>query len=256
MKPRTHIWFVLIFILVQGITFAVTYYVMGYRYGSAQEARFSVLSEAILSLLVLYYIRRYSSWPKAGYGEVRWLRSLWMAPLLLPLLAFAVYEVAAIASTGPSTLEIVGVGAVALMTLMVGFAEETTFRGILLRGEMEYRSVFLALLLSAIGFSLLHSVNIFAGLSAKEVLDQLRSTLLVGLCLAPLAVLAGNLLPLVVWHFLWDFSSLVLTQVQPLTFSPIAGSLRASIIPIQIVMGIIGWVAVFVLWRRGSLRKA
>ncbi len=254
MRLRKHILFVLLFILVQGLTFAVTWYGFGFRYASAQEARLSVISETILALMVLYYIRRYASWPEAGYGPFSWRRSLWMVPLLIPALIYAGYLLSAIASAKPSGLEFLGVAAVALMTLMVGFAEETTFRGILLRGEMAYRNVFVAMLVSAIGFSLLHSVNVFAGMAPAEMLSQLRGTLVVGLCLAPLALLTGNLLPLVIWHFLWDFSGLVLTQVPVERSNMLFESLHLTVIPLQYVMGVAGWVAVFVLWRRGQFR--
>ena len=253
-KLKKHLLFVLLFILVQGLTFAFTYYVMGYRYASAGEARFSAISEAILALMVLYYIRRYASWPAAGYGKFSWRRALWMAPLLLPVLLYAGYLLSAIASARPEGLAILGVAAVALMTLLVGFVEETTFRGILLRGEMAYRNVFVAMLVSAIGFSLLHSVNVFAGMAPAEMLGQLRATLIVGLCLAPLALLTGNLIPLVIWHFLWDFGGLVTTQVSLTQTNVLFESINLAVIPLQYAMGVIGWVAVFALWRRGMFR--
>lgn len=254
MKLKKHILFVLLFILVQGLTFAFTFYVMGYPYASAGEARFSAISEAILALMVLYYIRRYASWPAAGYEKFSWRRALWMAPLLLPVLLYAGYLSSAIASARPDGLAILGVAAVALMTLLVGFVEETTFRGILLRGELAYRNVFVAMITSAIGFSLLHSVNVLAGMPPAEMLGQLRDTLIVGLCLAPLALLTGNLLPLVTWHFLWDFGGLVTTQVPLAQTNALFESMKLAVIPLQYVMGVIGWVAVFALWRRGKFR--
>jgi hypothetical protein len=254
-KLKKHVLFVLLFILVQGLTFAFTFYVMGYRYASAGEARFSAISEAILALMVLYYIRRYASWPAAGYGNFSWRRALWMAPLLLPVLIYAGYLSLAIASARPDGLAILGVAAVALMTLLVGFVEETTFRGILLRGEMAAgRNVFVAMIISAIGFSLLHSVNVFAGMPPAEMLGQLRVTLIVGLCLAPLALLTGNLIPLVIWHFLWDFGGLVTTQVSLTQTNVLFESINLAVIPLQYAMGVIGWVAVFALWRRGKFR--
>lgn len=246
----------MLFILVQGLTFAVTWYGFGFRYASAQEARFSVISETILTLMVLFYIRRYASWPAAGYGAFSWRRALWVAPILLPTLIYAAYLLSAIGAARPSGTAILGVAAVALMTLLVGFAEETTFRGILLRGEMAAgRNVFVAMLVSAIGFSLLHSVNVFAGMAPAEMLGQLRDTLLVGLCLAPLALLTGNLIPLVIWHFLWDFSGLVFTQVPVARSDMLLESIHLSVIPLQYVMGGVGWAVIFVRWRRGDFRK-
>lgn len=257
MKLRKHILFAVLFILVQGVTFAVTWFGFGYRYGSAQEARLSVLSEAILALMVLVYIRRYASWREAGYGEFSWRRLLWIAPLLLPAVLYAVYFLGKIASAGPSAQQLLGLAAVGVMTLLVGFAEETTFRGILLRGELAAgRNVFVAMIVSAVGFSLLHSVNVLGGLPASEVASQMFSTLMVGLCFAPLALLVGNLIPLVIWHFLWDFITLAPTQVPGLTLTPGPFEiLRVSITPLQYVMTVIGWAAVFMLWRRGRFAQ-
>lgn len=253
MKLQKHILFVLLFILIQGLTFAVTYYGFGFPYGSVGEARLSVISEFLLALLVLYYIRRYASWRQVGYGEFSWLRLLWFVPMLLPMLLLGVNFIIRLVSAGPSGSEMVVVLLAALMTLFVGFAEETMFRGILLRGEMARRNVLVAMLVSAIGFSLLHSVNVLGGIPVNAMLDQLSSTLIMGLTLTPMALLVGNLTPLVIWHFLYDFTRLAQSQVSAM--DAVTGPfdiMFAVNLPVQYAMLVVGWVAVFVMWRKGK----
>ena len=256
MKLRKYIQFAFLYIVIQAIGMAIMYYGLGAQYGSPEMTPIVFWSEVVLSLLVLYYIRRYASWREVGFGEFKWVRVLWIAPILLLSLVSLVNVFTMIASADPSSQEIIGVVIVGVMTLLVGFAEETMFRGILLRGAMARHNVFLAMLISAVGFSLLHSINIFGGEPATSVATQMFSTLLYGLFMAPMALLVGNLIPLIIAHFLWDFVLLAPGQVASITAAPVSYALAQSlIIPVQFVMMIAGWVAIYVLWRRGQFQN-
>ncbi|MFD3156834.1 CPBP family intramembrane glutamic endopeptidase [Haloimpatiens sp. FM7330] len=62
-----------------------------------------------------------------------------------------------------------------------------------------------AIIISAVSFSLLHSVNIFGGNSVSSTIMQIIFTFIMGLCFAPLALKVKNLYPLIIFHWLWDF---------------------------------------------------
>jgi hypothetical protein len=150
-------------------------------------------------------------------------------------------------TSGSLAIAVVVVG---LVDLLVGFSDETLFGGILLRGEMEYRNVFEAMLVSAVVFALFHLTNIFHA-PVNEVMSQIFSALMFGLCMAPLVLLVGNLTPLVIWHFIWDFVQETPSLIPELnsTASPFE-MLKPAMPFIKMVMIVVGWVAVFVLWRR------
>jgi hypothetical protein len=81
-------------------------------------------------------------------------------------------------------------------------------------------------------------------------------TFLYGLFMAPLALLIGNLTPLILLHFLWDFVILSAGQITSAQGLPALFSLTQVLVnPIQWVMTVAAWVAVFMLWRRGEFRR-
>ncbi|MBV7295843.1 CPBP family intramembrane metalloprotease [Corynebacterium sp. TAE3-ERU12] len=95
-----------------------------------------------------------------------------------------------------------------ILVAFVGFSEELIFRGVVLRNFMAERSVFVAIVVSATGFSLLHSVNVIGGLPLQDVLMQMASTFSAGLLFAGLYLCLNSLWPLMIYHALFDFSLL------------------------------------------------
>jgi len=254
---KKHILFTLIGIAYIAVTSAIASRMVGgnpYEYASPLAIGLTFLQELGLVLMIVFYIQRYASWRKVGYGGTSLLRLLWIAPLLVPALIMAWNFILALGAAKPSGAVVAALVVVAAVDLMVGFAEDTLFRGILLRGEMEYRNVFLAMLVSAIGFSLFHLTNLLIA-PPDMVFGQLGAALMVGLCLAPLALLVGDLKPLVIWHLIWDFVGEAPSVIPGLTMTnPIVGILKGGMPVIEMVMLVVGWVAVYVLWRKGHFR--
>lgn len=109
-----------------------------------------------------------------------------------------------------------------LTTLFVGFSEELIFRGILLNVFSENRSLKNSILVSSVAFSLLHSVNILGGVPLAGTIVQLFLTLVFGIIFACLATLIHNIIPLMIYHFIWDMvllsTSLTNTNIGFMTF--------------------------------------
>lgn len=256
MKLNKYILFTALYIGIMALGMTIMNYGLGIQYGSQEMAKVVIWIEIILTLLVVYYIRRYASWRDVGFGKITWTSVLWLAPTLLLSLISGAGAIMAIASGNPSSREIQSVVLVGLLTLLVGFSEETMFRGILLRGALARYNVIASLLISAVGFSLLHSVNIFGGEQTNEVGSQMFATLMDGLFMAPIAILVGNLIPLIIAHFLWDFILLAPTQVASTEVSSGFFALaQASIIPIQYVLMIVAWIVVFIRWKQGKFEN-
>ncbi len=190
--------------------------------------------QALLALFSLYYARRYFGWAGAGFGCFKIDGMIWLFPagLVLLLLLIQLTEEVRVDSLTAEHWRVLGL--IAVTTFLIGVSEEVMFRGILLRGALQRMGVLPAMLLSAAAFSLLHTVNLLGGLPFWDLLTQLGFTFLVGVFLAPLALVIGNLWPLIIWHWLWDmaiFSSTYLNVIQPLALSGIL---------VQVVIG--GWL--------------
>lgn len=89
-------------------------------------------------------------------------------------------------------------------TLLVGFGEETAYRGIALQGLAQRFSIPVAVILQAILFGLLHAVNGLAG--ATGVPAQVIQTMIPGLAFGWVYVFSGgNLVLVAVLHGLYDW---------------------------------------------------
>jgi membrane protease YdiL (CAAX protease family) len=128
-------------------------------------------------------------------------------------------------------------------TLLVGLGEETMYRGIVLHAFLTTNRVRWAMLVSAIGFSLLHAVNVFGGVPLLTVPAQLISTFLFGFLLAPLMLKLNNIVPLMIFHWLWDFVLFVSPLVGEQTYTYVSAIALINI-PIEIIVGIVLWLQV------------
>ncbi|MGQ4531808.1 lysostaphin resistance A-like protein [Dermabacteraceae bacterium P13138] len=167
----------------------------------------------------------------------------WISPWLL-MEAFGIAGVALALYMDSEALFSVAV--VAMLTALVGYAEETMFRGVILQSMLRNgANPLLAALVSAVLFSLLHAVNVLGGLPVAGVTVQLGHTLLFGLAMGPIALLTRNLQPLILIHALWDF--ILLSTL----YAPVSPELIVTMQSVERVLiigiGIAAWV---VLWRK------
>ncbi len=99
--------------------------------------------------------------------------------MVRPFIALLIYKFAvnidALATAPPSAAQWNQLAILGLIIFMVGTGEEFAFRGLLLRGVLNPKNPLPALFLSALGFSLLHSVNIFGGEPAPTVAYQMAT---------------------------------------------------------------------------------
>lgn len=177
-----------------------------------------------------------------------WRAWMWVAPwLVLELLMLVLLgsHVAADSSIWLATL-------VALFAcVLVGIGEEVTYRGVVLQLGLQRWSVPIAMLVSAVAFSLLHAVNPIGGVTALEAAKQLWLTFLYGLALAPVALLGKTLIPLVTVHALWDFLVLFASGIPDL--AGVLGLLTVLDLLLLVVVAAVAWTVALRRWRAGTL---
>ena len=251
MKISKYLQFAILYLVIQGIGLADMYYGFNVVYGTPEMTNALLLVEIILGILVVYYVRRHASWREVGYGDIRWLHVLWLVPLVL---FAALADIAFLARIEVSNLQgsmVFDIIVTAAVTLFVAFTEETMFRGIVLQGALRRHGPFVAMIISAILFALLHALNVLGGMPLADLPNHLLVNLLFGLLMAPLALLIGNLTPLILFHFLYDFGVLESLIIPVGADQP---ELLALILdfdfPVQILMTIILWVVIFIVRKR------
>ncbi|MBN9645129.1 CPBP family intramembrane glutamic endopeptidase [Corynebacterium mendelii] len=93
-------------------------------------------------------------------------------------------------------------------TFLVGVSEEIIFRGIMLPAYLETAGRIRAIIISSAFFSVFHVVNILGGLPVESVLVQMTTVFVGGITYAVIALELGAIWPLMLYHFVWDFTLL------------------------------------------------
>ena len=155
-------------------------------------------------------------WHLAGFARrVTW-STLWPS---LPLVLFVVVNLAFGTGswvTDPRTLAVAAFTYAAL-----GFGEEATFRGVVLRA-LEPIGLMRAAVISALLFGAFHLINLVTGASLLDVSFSVLYTALIGFAFAAPALVTGAIWPLIVIHALMDLANAVQAG------APLAVSVSAS----------------------------
>jgi uncharacterized protein len=237
-----------LYIAIMGIGMYVMHYIFGYSYGQPEMVYVISFFEVGTTALSLYIAKRYFGWKLVGFGKFRLNELWWFLPYLLFIGAILfVFQEDFVKSVDDLSSKQWGLlASVTFCTFLVGFSEELVFRGIILKGFLEKHGVFFSMLMSAVLFSLLHSVNVFGGMPFIVMLVQLIMTFLLGMVFAPLAIKLNNITPLILFHFIWDML---------LFSSPIIGSsatgIAGFILFLHIAVGIPIWISLR-KWHKGA----
>lgn len=89
-------------------------------------------------------------------------------------------------------------------TFMVGIGEEMLFRGIVFNAFREKRGVYMAILISASIFGVLHITNLLGGASLWHTLAQVFSAGISGIVFAWVFYKTQNIIPTMMYHWVWD----------------------------------------------------
>ncbi|CAH1223340.1 hypothetical protein PAECIP111891_05500 [Paenibacillus allorhizoplanae] len=92
---------------------------------------------------------------------------------------------------------------IVLFSLVVGYTEESIFRGIIWERLKDKGSLFY-ILFSSIFFGILHMANALNGRDWLSILLQIINAFLIGLILALLIEMTARILPLIIFHFMFD----------------------------------------------------
>ncbi|MNX06469.1 CAAX amino terminal protease self- immunity [compost metagenome] len=149
-----------------------------------------------IALVLIVYLTIRRKWNALGFESIRKIPSsnwIYYLPLVLVL---GINCMNGFKSTSASTL-LYFIG----FTLLVGFVEETIYRGLILRTLLA-KGVTTAVATSSILFAVTHILNALSGQNLFDTILQIVYALLVGLVLALLIIMNNNILPLITFHFI------------------------------------------------------
>lgn len=153
----------------------------------------------ILSLVAALILTKMGWWKAVGFRWPNQPRDLWyfVLPLLPAIITLMV---------GVEVTSLVLLTQFFVITLLIGFAEEAIFRGLMLNA-LKAHGFWRAAIITALLFGLSHALNGLAGKSMAETGAQIFYAVAFGFTFAALVLKQGILWPLVIVHFLIDFVS-------------------------------------------------
>ncbi len=178
--------------------------VVGSSYQDIEHVNTTVFFEiAITVILVLFYRKNLtgSSFNKVEKLPFKTITSTLFSILFVTLI-FAVVSVFATAKYADKNMVQLLILIIAM--LFVSIAEELMFRGIVLQAFLEKRGKVKVVLLSSVLFGLLHIVNIIGGGTVEDVFMQIVTASFVGILFACIALEIKNIVPLIIYHWLWN----------------------------------------------------
>lgn len=161
----------------------------------------------LASCLFLIATIRLVGWPTLGF--VRPQASDWRKLMWLPGLFIFGFFAAAIAKGLPAPSVI---GFVAINTAMVGFSEETMFRGILFQAFRKALPLWPAIWLTTILFGAVHVLNGFITGQFGPAIVQAVAASMSGLLFMALLIRTGSMWVPIVLHALWDCGLFLLSS--------------------------------------------
>ena len=187
------------YIAIMALGMFTTGHVFGITYGDPEMVYVLVFFEVAMSIYAVVMARRIFGHWHCGFGPIDWRGMWWLAPSFLVI---AVLFAAAL-FTGTVSVSFLVLTVIVTM-ILVGFSEELMFRGIVLKGALREVSVLKAIVISSALFSALHAVNVLAFVPLDGMVQQLVLTFIFGLAMACFALRVNSLVPLMVFHALWD----------------------------------------------------
>lgn len=162
----------------------------------------ALMADGVLALIAIFLLTRHQWWRDVGFRLPSNPRSLWF--FAIPCLPI-ILNIAFFGQGNP------GIGGLLLflaVALLVGFVEETYFRGMILRALL-IRGPWQAVIISSLLFGMLHLLNVAGGANLAATLLQVVYAVAIGLMYAALALRTQTILPLIVIHGLTDFFAFI-----------------------------------------------
>ncbi|UIE37189.1 CPBP family intramembrane glutamic endopeptidase [Leptodesmis sichuanensis] len=245
-KPQIAVLAALLYTAVMGAGMFYMKEFRGISYGAPEMMTVFWIILLGLNLLNVFWVTRYFSWRAIGFRFLDRKQLLWFLPLIVVLIALWVVFLSGLVPTSLSAAQWQSFALVGFTILLVGFGEEIMYRGIVLHAFLTTGRVRWAMFVSAIAFSLLHAVNFLGGYPLQAVPIQLLNTFQFGFFFAPLMLKLNNILPLIIFHWLWDFVQIMagsLVDEQTATAMKMKSIVQFGD-PIQLIGGIVMWLQI------------
>jgi membrane protease YdiL (CAAX protease family) len=124
-------------------------------------------------------------------------------------------------------------------SMAVGVSEELAFRGVVLRALLGSYPIRRAVLISALAFGAVHSLNALMTGEVVPALMQSGIAVGMGMWAASIRIRTGSLYPSILLHGLWDLALLIV--ISGIAGSPISAVVSVLALVFAVGLGVWGW---------------
>ena len=193
---RNECKYAFIYTVIMAIAMYTANRIFDYNYANSEIVRVLVYFEGLMTVYtILVYIKNYRG---QATGKFRLTSSFVIYALSIGFVTFLYLKDKGYQENQNLFTFIIATN------IFVGVSEELMYRGIVLVGLMKEYGDLKAVIISAVLFSLLHSVNTLGGFDTISVLLQLLTTFVYGIFAACMYLQIKSVLPLMLTHALWD----------------------------------------------------
>jgi hypothetical protein len=240
-KPKIAVLAAFSYTAITGVAMFYMKAFRGITYGTPEMMTVFWIALLGVNLVNVFWVTRYFGWQAIGFRSLNRKQLLWFLPSIILLIAMWVVCLSGFGQTSFSDFQWQLFAVSGFTTLLVGIGEEIMYRGIVLHAFLTTNRVRWAMFVSAIAFSLLHAVNVFGGMPLRDAPVQLILTFMYGFLLAPLILKLNNIVPMILFHWLWDFVLFTAPLLSEQINSNV-NSIALLNIPIEIVVGTVLWL--------------
>ncbi len=193
-----------------------------------------LLIQVGLSIISIYELKKYGHLKKS-FQKIHFKQLIWILPHFILLIITLIMLLPGLSQLNNQAIQVIII--YGITTILIGVSEEILFRGAVLQ-VFEKHGLPKAMFISAAVFSLFHLSNLISGGDISSVVLQLIFTFIFGLFTAPLVIKQKSLLPIILYHGLWDWIS----NLYSVTGLPNTISMYSQVL--NVLMAILLWVIV------------
>ena len=208
--------------------------------------------QLISSGYIVYIIKKFYKLENIGFSKIKKDKLVWFIPYIFILISMlykfieGIYKnISYFNSTTLISIVLIFIG-----TVIAGFSEEIMFRGMLLNTLKGKIPLISAMIISSLGFSVMHITTIFAGKTLIQALVNVIASSLLGFAFVPLAIILNNILPLAIFHTLWNFI-IIASSTMGINISKVYLFCN----PINIIISIILWTSIIKKQKKNTFSK-
>ena len=208
--------------------------------------------QLISSGYLAYIIKKFYKLENIGFSKINKDKLVWFVPYILiltPMLYKFIEGILKNISYFNSTT-LISIILIFIGTVMAGFSEEIMFRGMLLNTLKGKIPLISAMIVSSLGFSVVHITTIFVGKTLIEAIVNVIVSSLLGFSFVPLAIILNNILPLAIFHTLWNFI-IIASSTMEISIS----NVYLICNPINIIISIILWTIIIKKHKKSTCSK-